>query len=384
MTEREMIEYYRKQIVGNSILRNAISEQCEFWFGKEASLEVEKERLMKDRKCDSEIYPFGRDGKTGIYVLVNDTYVGYIDGDRSAQICGIVARNVREFFNLMTTCKSLRRYFISYKFENISTFNENYDEANYFLSGSTAENEAIENFIKENEFKTDIKDLYEMFKSAITTDPEFIIEDPIYNAKVNDLFRSNHEAIEKIRNYTNTNKIIKKTSISNLPKFKYHPNLYDDAIVIFDEGTCECCGKEVSAFIENIYSSRDLYCICLECIANGAAAKKFKCEFVQDAEKVSDPEKVDELFHRTPGYSNWQGEYWLACCDDYCQYIGMVRIDELDELGITKEVLKEYSKRENSYPIEDVQENLDVDGSMTGYLFKCSHCGKYHLWVDEC
>ena len=36
--------------------------------------------------------------------------------------------------------------------------------------------------------------------------------------------------------------------------------------------------------------------------------------FIQDAESglVSDPQKTEELFKRTPGYASWQGEYWLA------------------------------------------------------------------------
>lgn len=381
MTEIEMIEYYRNKINGNAILRNAISEECNFCFGKETSLEADRERLLKYRKCDYEIYPFGRDDRNGIYALVNNTYVVYIGGDRSAECCGIVAKNIKEFFNLLLTCKALTHYWLIRNFENVSNFEEKYEEWNDLMSGSKEEDRAIENFIKENEFETDIEVLYEMFKSALITEPEFIMEDIVYNVKVNDLFRSEHKDIVKLRE-NNSNKKIKKKSINNLPKFKYHPNLYDDPIVVFDEEICQCCGKEVSAYIEEIYSRSDVDCICLECISNGSAAKKFDCEFIQDAEKVSDSKKVDELFHRTPGYFSWQGEYWLACCDDYCEYIGAVGIDELDDLGITKEVLEEYSKRKNSYPIEDVKECLEVDGDMTGYLFKCSHCGKYHLWVD--
>ena len=49
------------------------------------------------------------------------------------------------------------------------------------------------------------------------------------------------------------------------------------------------------------------------------AASKFDGEF-QDPEstdRVSDPDKLDELIHRTPGYCGWQQEYWIAHCDDY-------------------------------------------------------------------
>ena len=169
---------------------------------------------------------------------------------------------------------------------------------------------------------------------------------------------------------------------TNIPKFKYHPNIETDDIVIYDEGICQCCNKKVNAYIEHIYSPTDVDCICLDCVKDGSAAKKFNGCFNQYAEKVSDPEKTDELFHRTPGYLGWQFEYWLACCDDYCAYLGRVGIKELDELGITEEVLEEYSKREDAYPIEDVREYMDKDGDMSGYLFKCLHCNKYHLWVD--
>ena len=165
-------------------------------------------------------------------------------------------------------------------------------------------------------------------------------------------------------------------------EFRYHPNLYSDEILVHGEGVCNCCGKPVSEYIDQVYSSEDVDCICLSCIHDGTAAEKFDAEFVQYAEKISDPEKRDELFKRTPGYMAWQGEYWLACCDDYCAYLGPVGISELDELGIREEVLRDYAEQVPSYPLDVVNEYLSKDGDMTGYLFRCLHCGKYRLYVD--
>ena len=54
---------------------------------------------------------------------------------------------------------------------------------------------------------------------------------------------------------------------------------------------------------------------------------------------VDDPEKLDELIHRTPGYSGWQQEYWRAHCGDYCAYLGNVGARELRALGVLEEVL---------------------------------------------
>ncbi|SKA71069.1 hypothetical protein SAMN02745111_02153 [Eubacterium uniforme] len=165
-------------------------------------------------------------------------------------------------------------------------------------------------------------------------------------------------------------------------QFKYHPNIYDDDILVRKTDICQCCGKQVNEYIEHLYTAEEVDCICLQCVSNGMAAKKFDAEFVSYADHVSDPEKWDELFHRTPGYLGWQDDYWLACCDDYCQYLGRVGIAELDKLGIKDEVLREYVQRDDAYSLEDVEKYLYKDGDMSGYLFKCIHCGKYHLWVD--
>lgn len=169
--------------------------------------------------------------------------------------------------------------------------------------------------------------------------------------------------------------------INRLPQFKYHPNLYQSGVVEFAKGICQCCEKEVTAYIRSMYCiNTRVDCICLDCVASGKAAEKFNGDFIQDAEKqVSDANRTEELFKRTPGYISWQGEYWLVCCDDYCAYIGTVGTKELEEMGIADQVFTEYEDR-NEY--DDAREYLEKDSSFCGYLFQCLHCGKYHLWVD--
>ncbi len=165
-------------------------------------------------------------------------------------------------------------------------------------------------------------------------------------------------------------------------KFRYNPYIYDDEILIRGEGVCDCCGRSVTEYIDSVYSAQAPDCICLSCIHDGSAAEKFNATFVQYAEEVSDPQKRDELFRRTPGYLAWQGENWLVCCDDYCAYLGPVGIRELEEMGIIDEALADYAAQEPSYPIDVVEEYLDRDGDLTGYLFRCLHCGRYRLYVD--
>ena len=165
-------------------------------------------------------------------------------------------------------------------------------------------------------------------------------------------------------------------------RFRYHPNIYSDEILIHDRNVCSCCGKEVTEYIDQIYAVEEVECICLSCVQDGSAAAKYDGEFIQYAEKVSDPEKKDELFHRTPGYMAWQGENWLACCDDYCEYLGPVGIRELEELGVKEEALRDYAAQEITYPMDVVEKYLRKDGDLTGYLFRCLHCGRYRLYVD--
>lgn len=165
----------------------------------------------------------------------------------------------------------------------------------------------------------------------------------------------------------------------NSPQFKYHPNVYDSEVVTFGKAVCQCCGQEISVYIETMYCVEEIECICLECVANGEAAKKYNGQFVQDAEAVDNKEKYNELFYRTPGYISWQGEHWLSCCNDYCAFIGDVGTKELEDMGIADDVFQEYDAR-NEY--EDVRLYLEKEGSLAGYLFKCLHCGKYHIWVD--
>lgn len=181
--------------------------------------------------------------------------------------------------------------------------------------------------------------------------------------------------------------LAQKEKAAILPKFRYHPEplktgaFKDDMSV-----TCECCGKNTEIYYENgIYSEQDVTYLCPACIANGTAAKKFDATFVQDADKLTtnDTKKDDELFKRTPGYESWQGEHWVACCDDYCAFLGDVGTKELLELGIADEVFEDYAKRDE-YDVNIAREMLVAGGDLAGYLFRCLHCKKYHIYIDAC
>lgn len=202
-------------------------------------------------------------------------------------------------------------------------------------------------------------------------------------ANLQNLSQSHGDRFALPRPLTDAERSARKERLKELPFFKYHPDPLETGS--FEEGeekVCPCCGNKSKVYYSSYpYCSENVEYICPTCISNGEAARKFDADFVQNAEwhGAPDKEKDDELFHRTPGYMSWQGEYWLSCCDDYCAYMGTVGTRELKAMNIADEVIEEYVQRG---AFEDIGEYLVKDGPMCGYLFKCLHCGKYHLWVD--
>lgn len=172
-----------------------------------------------------------------------------------------------------------------------------------------------------------------------------------------------------------------------LPTFKYHPDpIGTGAFQKGEPQECNCCGKQTDIWYSLPFYTEedDIECICPECISNGKASIKFDGEFhsSHSTDKVSDPLKLDELIHRTPGYCGWQQEYWLAHCDDFCAFIGYVGWSELVSMGIDKEIEENYNEEINGFNLDDVKKYMQNNGSMQGYLFKCLHCGKHLLYVD--
>ena len=91
------------------------------------------------------------------------------------------------------------------------------------------------------------------------------------------------------------------------------------------------------------------------------------------------PEVVEELAHRTPSYTSWQGETWVACCGDYCAYIGPVGTEELEETGMADELFEADGSLDGW---KDARRDMVRSGWFTGHLFRCLHCGRCHLRAD--
>gem|GEM_PF-825723 len=184
------------------------------------------------------------------------------------------------------------------------------------------------------------------------------------------------------------------------PEFKYNPNAYvngtffknkyrDEAYESgkFDLETldnskiiCQCCGCETEFYCDAVPAcEEDVDCVCPDCIASGKAAERFNATYIDNAEKekVTDPQRIEELYKRTPGSVS----HWLACCNDFCAFISdYCDNEELERLGLIEEVRAAYRERRSLPDDDDVSTGIGYALWVT--LFQCLHCGKYRIWID--
>lgn len=176
--------------------------------------------------------------------------------------------------------------------------------------------------------------------------------------------------------------------LCELPRFRYHPNpLETEAFLIADSPvTCDCCKQPTNIYYQSpFFSVEDIEYLCPQCIASGHAAQLFDGQFQDDCsveDGVDDPDKLDELIHRTPGYRGWQQEFWRSHCNDFCAFLGYVGYRDLKQMGILQEVLDDPFLEIPQDEPEEFLKNMENGGSLQGYLFECLHCKKHLLWID--
>ena len=172
-----------------------------------------------------------------------------------------------------------------------------------------------------------------------------------------------------------------------IPSFRYHPDPIATGSIKPSSVECICCGQ-ASGYI---YMA-SVYCLdsireqlCPWCIADGSASDRYDAMFC-DGHSLSKAgltaEIIAEVTRRTPGYISWQGEDWLSCCDDACEFHGDLPHDELRSLsgaaldsflastGWTAAQLKEFAP------------NYQPGGSPAIYKFICRQCKQTHYGYD--
>jgi uncharacterized protein CbrC (UPF0167 family) len=169
------------------------------------------------------------------------------------------------------------------------------------------------------------------------------------------------------------------STTESLPIFRYHPDPVATGAVQASDARCECCAQSRGfVYAGAVYAENDVDQVCPWCIANGSAAAKFDASFADPhslAKAGISREVIDEVTRRTPGYESWQGESWLAHCDDACEFHGDASADDvLDATPETKELwMAEYDLGEEDWL--DVTDGYTPGSDSALYKFVCRHCG---------
>jgi len=172
-----------------------------------------------------------------------------------------------------------------------------------------------------------------------------------------------------------------------LPAFRYHPDPVGTGSIVPSERACACCGQSRGyVYKRSPYSRhRDLEgAICPWCIQSGRASEKFEALFADDHYLLVaglDSAIVDEVTKRTPGYETWQGESWLAHCNDACAFLGDATKNDLRNFA-AEHAQVALGEAWSQDAIDRLLEYYQPKGSPAFYRFRCLHCGQVLYAVD--
>jgi uncharacterized protein CbrC (UPF0167 family) len=110
-----------------------------------------------------------------------------------------------------------------------------------------------------------------------------------------------------------------------MPPFKYHPDPIATGCIILSDLFCRCCDQPRGyIYAHSVWAEHIISEFCPWCIADGSAAERFELSFNNFwlAEGIGD-DVYDEIAYRTPGIGAWEGEEWLSCCSDACEFRGL-------------------------------------------------------------
>lgn len=174
--------------------------------------------------------------------------------------------------------------------------------------------------------------------------------------------------------------------------FRYHPDPVGTRSAVPTDALCDLCGQPAELRYVGPIFGRQADVLCLRCIANGRAAWQLSlsdgepAQFTDVAGAPRDvpPDVLEEVTQRTPGFIGWQQAHWLYHCSDAAAYLGTVGWDEVkdwpDALASLRSELMDLGVAATQAD-EQIQW-LSRDGDLTGYLFRCLHCGTRLAYSD--
>ncbi len=165
------LSQYLDEIYGDADLKDAFYDCDIDIFSPESIAELISEDNCLDElmqgESNYEIKPFAGTADGGYWVILNDEFIGYIGSEGE---CGIVARNVDEFMNIIAVCKWLDFRLSALK--NEESFRKSVNEANE----EVGHQEVFDRFIERHSFVNDIGKAYNLLKLGLTVQPFFEIK----------------------------------------------------------------------------------------------------------------------------------------------------------------------------------------------------------------
>ena len=170
-----------------------------------------------------------------------------------------------------------------------------------------------------------------------------------------------------------------------LPTFRYHPDPLKTTAIVPSLGVCPVCSQARGFAYEGpFWAEEDIEGICPWCIADGRAAARFDAEFQHPhtLEAGASAAAIDELLHRTPGYTAWQTEVWPTHCGDFCAFVDYAGWTEIQPFLAELQPDLARFLAETQLSMAQLSEFLFREGDMNGYLFRCLTCRTHRLHVD--
>ncbi len=168
MTQTEKLYYYLDRIASDSVLKEEVYKVCDPELLPPAELEEQLSWLMEGGcKQNYELVPFADDGAGGVYVIVDDRHIAYIDSEGGA---GYIAESIDDFMNILLAFGFI--CFSAKSLEGFAEFIEEY-EADFFKNKSSA---ILEKFMKEENMETDLEAVYKKLIKGLLIYPVFEID----------------------------------------------------------------------------------------------------------------------------------------------------------------------------------------------------------------
>jgi uncharacterized protein len=179
--------------------------------------------------------------------------------------------------------------------------------------------------------------------------------------------------------------------METLPQFEFFPDPLREGVFELSDEVCAACGRAREwMYTGPIYGKGDNEAaVCPWCIADGTASRVLGSFFndatvyaSHGAPSLVPQEELDLVEQRTPGYTTWQGNQWLACCNRVCTYLGEADADDLR--GRWAEAVPS-ALETVSWPEADKADFVDrvrKGGGPCVYVFRCQVCGRLKGYWD--